>query len=67
MNCYECAKEGSDRPAVATCRSCSAGLCLEHLRATAAQLSTGAIRIACAHDTWFPNTTSVSPSEEVGR
>jgi hypothetical protein len=52
LNCYECSKSGVDKPAVAICKSCSAGLCLEHLRETAAYLATGAIRPSCAHDTW---------------
>ena len=52
MNCYECSKSGVDKPAVAICTSCSAGLCLEHLRETAAYLGTGAIRPSCPHDTW---------------
>lgn len=65
MNCYECANQGSERPAVATCRSCSAGLCLDHLRATAAQLSTGAIQPACEHDTWLARTTPGSPSRHI--
>lgn len=52
MNCYECSKSGAAKPAVAICRSCSAGLCLEHLREAAAYLATGAIRTSCAHDTW---------------
>jgi hypothetical protein len=52
LNCYECSKSGVDKPAVAICRSCSAGLYLEHLRETSAYLATGAIRPSCAHDTW---------------
>src|SRR4051812_1066389 len=44
MRCYECAKLGTAEPAVAVCRSCSAGLCLTHLRETANFMATGAIR-----------------------
>jgi hypothetical protein len=32
MYCFECARAGSDTTAVAVCRSCNAGLCLDHLR-----------------------------------
>lgn len=51
MLCYSCATRGVERPAVATCRSCSAGLCLEHLRETAAQLAPNPLS-GCRHDTW---------------
>lgn len=54
MRCYECAKLGTAEPAVAVCRSCSAGLCLTHLRETALFMATGAIRPSCQHDTWLP-------------
>ncbi len=30
MYCYACAERGTETPAVALCRSCQAGLCLEH-------------------------------------
>ncbi|MEO6859327.1 MAG: DUF2180 family protein [Solirubrobacteraceae bacterium] len=33
--CYVCAERGTETPAVALCRSCQAGLCLEHLREAA--------------------------------
>jgi hypothetical protein len=36
MHCYVCAERGIERTAVGLCRSCYAGLCLEHLRDTAA-------------------------------
>lgn len=52
MQCYECTMSGTAREAVAVCWSCSAGLCLSHLREAAAHRSVGAIRPACAHDTW---------------
>lgn len=52
MDCYECAKGGIERHAVALCRSCGAGLCMDHLEQTASYLATGAIRAACAHRTW---------------
>jgi hypothetical protein len=50
--CYECAEHGVERAAVALCRSCSAGLCLEPLRETAARFATDHILAACQHDTW---------------
>jgi hypothetical protein len=52
MDCYECATAGIERHAVALCRSCGAGLCMEHLRQTASYFATGAIRPACSHGTW---------------
>lgn len=52
MRCYECAKAGQVEDAVAVCRSCSAGLCLVHLRETARYFARGAIRVSCGHDTW---------------
>jgi hypothetical protein len=52
MLCYPCADQGTDQPAVALCRSCDAGLCLDHLRATAAYLATSHVLETCQHDTW---------------
>jgi hypothetical protein len=51
MLCYPCATRGVERPAVALCRSCSTGLCLEHLRETAARLAPNPLA-GCHHDTW---------------
>ena len=31
MRCYQCAKEGVDKEAVAICVICGMGLCMEHL------------------------------------
>ena len=56
MLCYPCAQQGIDRPAVALCRSCTAGLCMEHLRATASHLASGHILDSCHHDTWTATT-----------
>ena len=39
MQCYVCAEDGIDRTPVGLCRSCYAGLCLEHRRETAVHLS----------------------------
>lgn len=52
MLCYSCAEEGIDRRAVALCRSCSAGLCMQHLRATASRFASSHMLDACHHDTW---------------
>lgn len=52
MLCYSCAERGDERPAVALCRSCSAGLCLTHLRATATHLASSHMLDSCHHDTW---------------
>lgn len=54
MDCYECSTDGSAEPAVAVCRSCSAGLCLVHLRETAAAMRNGSVMPTCNHDTWIP-------------
>ena len=53
MLCYCCAEEGTDRPAVALCRSCNAGLCLTHLRMTTASLAFSPMLASCRHDTWI--------------
>ena len=50
MLCYSCFEQGTERPAVALCRSCNAGLCLDHLRATAAHFATSHILDSCHHD-----------------
>jgi hypothetical protein len=62
MHCYQCAKTGTERQAVAACRSCNAGLCMTHLKQTAAYLDTGTIRTSCDHDTWFPLRDPVAVS-----
>jgi len=66
MYCYPCAEHGVNQPAVALCRSCRAGLCLNHLRETAAKfaadehLSPGIMSDTCHHDTWA--TTNTAPT-----
>lgn len=55
MLCYSCAEQGIERPAVALCRTCTAGLCMDHLRETAAHLehfASGRVSPLCHHDTW---------------
>ena len=65
MLCYSCAQHGIERPAVALCRSCTAGLCMEHLRATASHLASSYILDSCHHDTWTatkrPAATPIRP------
>ena len=53
MLCYSCIEQGVERPAVALCRSCNAGLCLDHLRQTAARFAASHILDTCHHDTWI--------------
>lgn len=52
MNCFECARSGSKTTAVALCRDCQAGLCLDHLRAAATAPAKGGTYTSCAHVTW---------------
>jgi hypothetical protein len=64
MHCYPCAERGVDRSAVALCRNCSAGLCLEHLRETAAHFASDHILAQCHHDTWTnARTLATMPPE----
>lgn len=62
MLCYSCAEHGIDRPAVALCRSCGAGLCMEHLRETASRFATGHILDSCHHDTWVATKRAAHPA-----
>jgi hypothetical protein len=52
MNCFECAKDASTTAAVALCRHCNAGLCMEHLREAATDRSRGGLQATCRHSTW---------------
>ena len=52
MNCFECAKGGSTRMAVALCQHCNAGLCIDHLRDAATDSSRGHMQSTCHHSTW---------------
>jgi hypothetical protein len=49
MNCHECAIEGKDVPAVATCRHCGVGLCPDDLR-EALSYRVGGTVMGCRHD-----------------
>jgi hypothetical protein len=57
MNCYVCATSGVAAAAVATCRHCSCGLCLDHLRIAAADPARGGTHATCDHDTWRVRAT----------
>jgi hypothetical protein len=59
---YSRFEQGAERPAVALCRSCNAGLCLDHLRATTAHFATGHMLDSARHDTW--TATGRPPREE---
>ncbi|MGI8920179.1 MAG: hypothetical protein ACR2HD_00680 [Solirubrobacteraceae bacterium] len=39
------------QPAVALCRNCTAGLCMDHLRETAAHFARSSMLSPCQHDT----------------
>ncbi len=52
MLCYSCAEQGIDQPAVALCRHCTAGLCMDHLRETSAHFTSNSLLASCHHDTW---------------
>jgi hypothetical protein len=71
MLCYSCAAQGIKQPAVALCRSCTAGLCLEHLRDTASRFASSRILESCHHDTWavadHPAGASEHPAERAPR
>jgi hypothetical protein len=58
MNCYECAKANDETVAVATCRYCSCGLCMEHLRIAASNPRRGGTHATCEHDTWLTRLPS---------
>jgi hypothetical protein len=64
MLCYPCAERGVDQPAVALCRSCNAGLCLVHLRATAAHFASSHMLDTCHHDTWIETERAPAPSRD---
>lgn len=64
MNCFECAVSGEAVPAVATCPSCGAGLCLEHL-VEAQSYRVGGTVLGCPHDlrrAAVPDRVAVRPA-----
>ena len=52
MLCYPCIELGTDQSAVALCHGGNAGLCLDHLCATAAPYASSHVLDSCHHDTW---------------
>lgn len=64
MLCYSCAEQEVEEPAVALCRGCNAGLCMDHLRETAAHFSSDSMLATCHHVTW---TASKHPVGAFGR
>jgi hypothetical protein len=48
MNCYVCASGQRQAPAVAVCRHCFVGLCIDHL-AESRGFTAGGMSTACAH------------------
>lgn len=65
MNCFECARRGSTTVAVAICRYCNAGLCLDHMREAAVDRSRGGLQTACSHMTWDPSPRTAEGSPDV--
>ena len=49
MNCFECARVNDVVPAVALCRHCGVGLCLDHL-IEASEYTVGGTTFACQHE-----------------
>ena len=66
MLCYSCFEQGTERPAVVLCRSCHAGLCIDHLRATAAHFATSHMLDSCHHDTWTATERPPMPTCRAG-
>ena len=50
MNCYVCDRAGRPEPAIATCGTCSVGLCREHLDEELLTVGPGGMRYGCSHD-----------------
>jgi len=49
MNCHECARDHTERPAVAICLNCGVGMCMQHLDKERARSSPGGTQIGCGH------------------
>lgn len=49
MNCFECAKANDQVAAVAICRHCGAGLCVDHL-IEAREFTVGGTHYGCPHE-----------------
>ena len=50
MNCYECARDQRERPAVVICTNCGVGMCLEHLDEERSRIGPGGTTIGCEHN-----------------
>ncbi len=50
VNCYECAKDDREAPAIAICQNCGAGLCDHHAREDIEKPGPGGTSIGCRHD-----------------
>jgi hypothetical protein len=61
MDCYECAKRADNVAAVAVCRGCGAGLCMDHLHEEANR-TVGGMNVSCEHDTWRPSEAGATAS-----
>jgi hypothetical protein len=59
MNFLTCARSGSAQTAVALCRHCSAGLCLDLVAETASFRGPGGFDLSSGHHTWArPRSTA---------
>jgi hypothetical protein len=67
MNCFECARGGSTTTAVALCRHCNAGLCVDHLRDAATDRPQGGLHATCRHSTWDVRSWSPRSLPEANR
>jgi len=61
MNCYQCAAEGQQTPAVAICQHCGAAMCMRHLREEQATSGAGGTQIGCSHDLRAGASGSLTP------
>ncbi len=64
MNCYECATRGEAVAAVAVCKHCGVGMCLEHFR-MAQDYRVGGTTYGCRHS--VPSTPRGGKRERVPR
>ena len=50
MNCYECAKDDREQPAVAICLTCGVGMCIHHLDQERQRAGRAATQFGCGHN-----------------
>jgi hypothetical protein len=50
MNCYECAKDHREQPAVAICLTCGVAMCIQHLDQERVRIGPGGTQIGCGHN-----------------